>query len=68
MTESIALDKAIKFALRIVALYRYLTETKHEYVLSKQVLFSGSHRPRFILIAVSRPKWQRHLKKRWIRN
>ncbi|HQU90953.1 MAG TPA: four helix bundle protein [Pyrinomonadaceae bacterium] len=43
MSESIALEKAIKFALRIVALYKYLTETKHEYVLSKQILLSGSH-------------------------
>ena len=43
MNDSIALEKAIKFALRIVALYKYLTETKHEYVLSKQILHSGGH-------------------------
>ena len=42
MAESITLDKAIKFALRIVALYKHLTEEKHEYVLSKQVLLSAS--------------------------
>lgn len=42
MTKSIALEKAIKFALRVVKLYRYLTEEKKEYVLSKQVLLSGT--------------------------
>jgi four helix bundle protein len=42
MPESIVLDKAIKFALRIVALYKYLTERKHEFVLSKQILLSGA--------------------------
>lgn len=42
MPESIVLEKAIKFALRIVGLYRHLTEQKHEYVLSKQILLSGA--------------------------
>ena len=35
-------DKSFLFALRIVKLYRYLTEEKKEYVLSKQVLRSGT--------------------------
>ena len=42
MAESIALEKAIKFALRIVRLFKYLTEEKREYVLSKQILLSGA--------------------------
>jgi four helix bundle protein len=42
MTESIALTKAIRFALRIIGLYKYLTEQKREFVLSKQILFSGT--------------------------
>ena len=42
MTKSIALEKAIKFALRIVKLYRHLSEEKREFVLSKQVLISGT--------------------------
>lgn len=42
MNRSIALEKTIKFALRIVKLYRYLTEEKKEFVLSKQVLHSGT--------------------------
>jgi four helix bundle protein len=35
-------DKSFGFALRIVKLYRYLKEEKKEYVLSKQVLRSGT--------------------------
>jgi four helix bundle protein len=42
MAESITLAKAIKFALRIIRLYKYLTEEKREFVLSKQVLLSGT--------------------------
>ena len=52
MSKSIVLEKAIKFALRIVRLYRYLSEEKHEYVLSKQVLLSGTHIAKFIKDAV----------------
>ncbi len=48
MSKSIALDKAIKFALRIVKLSRYLSEEKTEYVLGKQVLLSGTHIAKFI--------------------
>ena len=35
-------DKSFGFALRIVKLYQYLKEEKREYVLSKQVLRSGT--------------------------
>ena len=35
-------DKSVKFAIRIVNLYKYLVETKKEYVLSKQILRSGT--------------------------
>ena len=35
------LEKTYKFALRIVKLYKYLTE-KNEFVLSKQILRSGT--------------------------
>ena len=48
MRENPVLDKAIKFALRIVKLYRYLTEEKKEYVLSKQILLSGTHIAKFV--------------------
>lgn len=43
MNKSLVLEKAIKFPLRIVKLYKYLTEEKKEYVLSKQILISGSY-------------------------
>ena len=42
MAESIVLEKAIKFALRIIRLYKYLTEQQREFVISKQVLLSGT--------------------------
>ncbi len=42
MSDSIALEKAIRFALRIVKLYKHLTDEKQEYVISRQVLLSGS--------------------------
>lgn len=35
-------EKSFKFALRIVKLYKYLCEEKREYVLSKQLLRSGT--------------------------
>lgn len=40
--EKIAKDKSMAFAVRIVNLYKYLTETKNEYVVSKQILCSGT--------------------------
>ena len=42
MKENVALEKSKAFAIRIVNLYRYLSETKKEYVLSKQLLRSGT--------------------------
>lgn len=40
--QSVVRDKAEMFSLRIVKMYQYLTEIKHEYTLSKQVLKSGT--------------------------
>ena len=42
MKENAIRDKSFAFALRIVKLYQYLTEQKKEYVLSKQLLRSGT--------------------------
>ena len=53
MPESIVLDKAVKFALRIVKLYRYLTEEKKEYVLSKLLLISGTHIAKHARVALA---------------
>jgi four helix bundle protein len=42
MKENIIKSKSFAFALRVVKLYQYLTEIKKEYVLSKQLLRSGT--------------------------
>ena len=42
MKESILKSKSFALAVRIVRLYKYLSEQKTEYVLSKQVLRSGT--------------------------
>jgi four helix bundle protein len=40
--NSVILDKSKLFALRVVKLYQYLNEQKHEYILSKQLLRCGT--------------------------
>ena len=40
--KSIIKDKSFAFAVRVIRLFQYLTETKREYVLSKQLLRSGT--------------------------
>ena len=40
--ENVLREKSYKFALRIVSLYKYLSIEKKEYVLSKQILRSGT--------------------------
>ena len=40
--ENIVLDKSKRFAVRIIKLYKYLCEEKKEFVLSKQILKSGT--------------------------
>ena len=42
MQTNIILDKSSNFAIRVVRLYKYLCEDKKEYVLSKQLLRSGT--------------------------
>lgn len=42
MAESILRTKSYEFALRIVHVSRHLAEEKREYVISKQVLRSGT--------------------------
>ena len=41
-SENITEAKAFDFAVRIVKLYKHLTEEKREFVLSKQLLRSGT--------------------------
>ncbi len=40
--ESIVREKAFTFAIRIVKLYQFLSTEKKEFVLSKQILRSGT--------------------------
>lgn len=40
--RSIIKDKSFDFAVRTIRLFLYLTETKKEYILSKQLLRSGT--------------------------
>ena len=40
--RNIVTDKSYAFALRIIKLYKFLVEEKREFVLSKQILRSGT--------------------------
>jgi four helix bundle protein len=42
MKENIILDKSFSFAVRVVKLYKYLKDDKNEYILSKQLIRSGT--------------------------
>lgn len=42
MKDNIIEEKSFDFAVRIVKLYQYLTDNKKEYVMSKQLLRSGT--------------------------
>mgnify|MGYP001036958914 CR=1 FL=1 len=40
--DNVIVDKSFAFAIKVVKAYRYLTQEKSEYVLSKQLLRSGT--------------------------
>ena len=42
MKENIIKNKSFEFALRIIQLYKYLINEKKEYIISKQMLRSGT--------------------------
>ena len=42
MKDNVVEDKSFEFAVRIVKLYKYLTTEKQEFVMSKQLLRSGT--------------------------
>lgn len=42
MKENTVQQKSINFAIRVVKLYKYLKEQKSEYILSKQLVRSGT--------------------------
>jgi len=41
-TENVVREKSFNFALKIVDFYKYLHDEKKEFVLSKQILRSGT--------------------------
>jgi four helix bundle protein len=53
MNENPVLDKSFNFALRIIKLYKYLTEEKREFVLSKELLVSGTNIGKHVKEAVN---------------
>lgn len=42
MNDNTVMKKSYRFALRVIKLYQYLANEKQEYVLSKQLLRSGT--------------------------
>lgn len=40
--DNIVLDKSFRFAVRVIRLYQHLKDTKREFILSKQMLRSGT--------------------------
>lgn len=48
MKKNLMLEKSYNFALRTVKLCQYLNERKNEYVISKQMLFSGTNIAAFV--------------------
>jgi four helix bundle protein len=42
MKENILKDKSLSLAIRVLNLYKFLSENKKEFVLSKQILRSGT--------------------------
>ena len=42
MKENVLKDKSFQFAIRIVNLYKYLKKTHGEYIISQQLIRSGT--------------------------
>lgn len=42
MQNNIIVDKSKKFAIRIIKFCKFLREEKHEYIISKQIMRSGT--------------------------
>jgi four helix bundle protein len=50
--SNVVLDKSLDFALRIVRLCHYLNDEKREFVLSKELLISGTNVGRHVRAAI----------------
>jgi len=42
MKKNILKEKSYQFSLRVIKLFKYLNKEKHEYILGKQILRSGT--------------------------
>ena len=42
MKNNVIVEKSKAFALRVIKMYKYLVDTKHEFVMAKQLLRSGT--------------------------
>ena len=42
MADNLILDKTYKFSVRIINLYKFIVKNNNEYILSKQILRSGT--------------------------
>lgn len=52
MENNLVLDKSLDFALRVVKMCHYLNQDKREFVLSKELLISGTNIGRHVKAAV----------------
>src|SRR5436309_1955832 len=52
MNDNLVLDRSLDFALRVVNLCHYLNEIKREFVLSKELLISGTNIGKHVKAAV----------------
>lgn len=48
MKENPILGKSFVFALRVIKLYKYLTDEKREFVLSRELLVSGTNIGKYV--------------------
>ena len=53
MENNLVLEKSFAFALRIVRLCKYLSDQKHEYILSKELLTAGTNIGKHVKEAIS---------------
>ena len=42
MKDNVLIDKSVAFAARIIKLCKYLNGTQNEYIISKQIIRSGT--------------------------
>jgi four helix bundle protein len=66
MKENVVKSKSFAFAVRIVRLYQFLVEKEKEFVMSKQLLRSGTSVGAMVREGLNTPKQSRILHIRWL--